>query len=219
MPVNPTSDKSLTTTQRIVKLAMVTVGNPRNANDPLTGNVYGGVDHEYKIGKYEVSIRQYTNFLNAVAAKDPYGLYNPSMGTDVRVAGIRRIVRNGLYAYRVMIPSGTNPIGGDSPGNRPITYIDWFDAARFANWMHNGQGSGSTENGAYTLNGATSGNAVAVNPGARFYIPTESEWYKAAYYSPTLNAGAGGVLPVCNAEQLSARQYDWQRAQSGELLR
>ena len=41
--------------------------------------------------------------------------------------------------------------------NKPITIVSWFDAARFCNWLHNGQGSGSTETGAYTLNGAMSG--------------------------------------------------------------
>lgn len=192
MSLTSFSQKWQSQAQSPVTIDMVTVGNPGNANDPLTGNVYGAVDHLYQIGKYEVTIEQYTQFLNAVAASDPYGLYNQSMGTDVRVAGIQRSGSNGSYTYEVMMPSGTNPAGGDSPGNGPITYIDWFDAARFANWMHNGQGSGSTENGAYTLNGATSGNAVAVNPGAKFYIPTESEWYKAAYYSPVLNSGAGG---------------------------
>ena len=40
----------------------------------------------------------------------------------------------------------------------------------------------------------TSGYAVAKNPGATFYVPTENEWYKAAYYSPTLNSGAGGYF-------------------------
>ena len=180
------------TAQAAVTIDMVTVGNPGNANDPLTGNVYGAVAYDYQIGQYEVTIQQYTDFLNAVAARDPYGLYNKDMGSDARVAGIRRSGSSGSYTYRVNGPSGTNPAGGDSPGNRPITYLDWFDAARFANWMHNGQGAGSTETGAYTLNGAKSGNAVAVNPGAKFYIPTESQWYKAAYYSPALNSGAGG---------------------------
>ena len=36
---------------------------------------------------------------------------------------------------------------------------------------------------AYTLvNGQTTGTAPAVNPGATFYVPTENQWYKAAYY-------------------------------------
>jgi formylglycine-generating enzyme required for sulfatase activity len=74
--------------------------------------------------------------------------------------------------------------------NKPITYVSWFDAARFCNWMQNGQGSGSTETGAYTLNGAMSG-IYAVNPGAKTWIPSENEWYKAAYYDAT-KGGTGG---------------------------
>jgi formylglycine-generating enzyme required for sulfatase activity len=86
-----------------------------------------------------------------------------------------------------------------SAGGRPITYVSWFDAARFANWMANGQGSGSTENGAYDLANWTSGTAPAknlINPNTgaapTFYIPNTNEWYKAAYYSPLLNSGSGG---------------------------
>jgi formylglycine-generating enzyme required for sulfatase activity len=33
---------------------------------------------------------------------------------------------------------------------------------------------------------------VAANPDAAFRLPTVNEWYKAAFYSPTLNSGAGG---------------------------
>lgn len=36
------------------------------------------------------------------------------------------------------------------------------------------------------------GTAVTKNEGAVFYIPTENEWYKAAFYSPLLNSGSGG---------------------------
>ncbi|MFM9133933.1 MAG: SUMF1/EgtB/PvdO family nonheme iron enzyme, partial [bacterium] len=88
--------------------------------------------------------------------------------------------------------------------DRPITYVNWFDAARFANWMANGrptgaQGPATTENGAYALNGATRGvaparNAVNPNTGGAptFALPTEDQWYKAAYYSPSLDGGTGG---------------------------
>lgn len=61
-------------------------------------------------------------------------------------------------------------------GNRPISYMSWFDAARFTNWLGNGQGSGSTETGAYTLSGATSG-IFTKNVGATVWIPSEDEWY------------------------------------------
>ena len=51
------------------------------------------------------------------------------------------------------------------------------------NWAMNGAtSSSSTETGAYTLNGQTSGTVPAVNSGAKFFIPTEDQWYKAAYY-------------------------------------
>jgi formylglycine-generating enzyme required for sulfatase activity len=82
--------------------------------------------------------------------------------------------------------------------------VNWFDSARFANWMANGQPTGvqsstTTENGAYNVNGATIGNAPAknvTNPNTSaaptFFIPNENEWYKAAYYSPVLNSGSGG---------------------------
>lgn len=71
-----------------------------------------------------------------------------------------------------------------------MAYVSWFDAARFCNWLHNGQGSGSTGTGAYTLTGAMSG-IVLRNSDARFWIPTEDEWYKSAYYDPT-KGGTGG---------------------------
>jgi sulfatase modifying factor 1 len=195
---------SLAVSTHAVTIDMVPVGNPGNANDPATGNLYGGVAYDYQIGKYDVTIGQYTEFLNAVAATDTYSLYNASMATDLSVAGIAQSGSSGSYTYSVIAPSGTTPAGASSPGNRPITFVSWFDSARFANWLANGQPTGAqtsttTENGAYNVNGATSGNAPArnvtnPNTGATptYVIPTENEWYKAAYYSPVLNSGSGG---------------------------
>ena len=174
----------------------VTVGNAGNASDTRTGAStfgFGAVAYDYQIGKYDVTIGQYTAFLNAVAATDTNSLYNSSMGTDLNIAGISQTGGTGSYTYSVL-----------GSANRPITYVSWWDSARFANWMANGQPTGAqsittTENGAYNVNGATTGNAVAknvTNPNTSaaptFYVPTENEWYKAAYYSPTLNSGAGG---------------------------
>ena len=185
---------SLAVPAHAVTIDLVSVGNAGNTND-TTG--YGGVNYSYQIGKYDVTIGQYTTFLNAVAATDTYSLYNASMGTDLNVAGIARTGSSGSYTYSAI----TN--GGNS-ANRPITYVSWFDSARFANWMANGQPTGAqssttTENGAYNVNGATSGNAPAknvTNPNTSaaptFFIPNENEWYKAAYFDPTLNSGSGG---------------------------
>ena len=169
-----------------VTIDMVTVGNPGNAND--TGGTFNGaVNYSYQIGKYDVTIGQYTAFLNAADPNgtNPNGIYNASMGTDLSIAGISYTSGASAGSKYAVISNG-----GDS-SNRPITYVSWFDAARFSNWMTNGQGSGSTETGAYTLGNATTGPAVAVNAGAAFYIPTNDEWYKAAYFSP--NYGGVGV--------------------------
>jgi sulfatase modifying factor 1 len=129
---------------------------------------YGAVGYSYQIGKYEVTNAQYGAFLNAAAKTDSYGLYNSSMSSY----GITQSGSAGSYTYSVTT----------ALANRPVVFVSWFDAARMANWMMNGQGGGSTETGAYTLNGAI-GGIVLANAGAQVYIPTENEWYKAAYYN------------------------------------
>jgi formylglycine-generating enzyme required for sulfatase activity len=77
-------------------------------------------------------------------------------------------------------------------GNRPVTYVSWYDAARFSNWLSNGQPTGlqtvgTTESGSYTLTGNT--GLISYNGTGLYRLPSESEWYKAAYYQP---AAAGG---------------------------
>jgi formylglycine-generating enzyme required for sulfatase activity len=170
---------------------MVTVGNARNAADT---NYYGSVSYVYQIGKYDVTGSQYTAFLNAVGKTDTYGLYNTFMGTDPKVAQISQTGTSGNFIYAVL--NGT--------GNRPISYVSWFDSARFSNWMSNGQPIGAqvnttTEDGAYFVNGANSGNAVAANTtnpntnlAPTYRIPLENEWYKAAYYSLNYSSGLAG---------------------------
>lgn len=134
-------------------------------------NGYGAVSNSFGIGKHEVTVEQYAAFLNAVAASDPYGLYNTNMSSDLNVAGIARSGAPGSYSYSVI-----------GSGKRPITYVSWFDAARFCNWLINGAANdASTETGAYNLSGATNG-IFQKNQGAPCYIPSEDEWYKAAYY-------------------------------------
>jgi formylglycine-generating enzyme required for sulfatase activity len=179
-------------------LQFVTVGNPGNAADS-TG--YGAVPYTYRMGMYDVTTAQYCQFLNAVAQTDTYGVYYAGMGTDfpnnlgVNLGnsfsaniGISQSGSSGSYTYSVM-----------GNGNMPVFDVSWGDAARFCNWLQNGQlsgpeGNGTTETGAYTLNGATSIAALMAvnrNAGATYFIPSENEWYKAAYYDPTLNGGAG----------------------------
>lgn len=174
----------------LTSLETVPVGNPGNAGE-LSGEGAGGssldricgeVDYSYNIGKYEVTAGQYTEFLNAVAATDTYGLYNMNMWSSSYGCKIQRSGSGGSYTYSV----------ASDWANRPVNDVSWGDAARFANWLHNGQPTGAqdlttTEDGSYYLNGAMSNAALlAVNreADATWAIPTEDEWYKAAYYNP-----------------------------------
>jgi sulfatase modifying factor 1 len=159
----------------------VLVGDPNNAAD-TTGvpNPVGAVADPFEIMMFEFTNEQYKNFLNSVAATDTYSLYNTNMGSNAR-GGITRSGSPGSYSYAVR----------PDMGDKPVNFVSWFDAARVANWLENGgTSSSSTETGAYTLGGATSGAAVSRNPGATIYIPTEDQWYKAAYYKGSgTNAG------------------------------
>ncbi|MFM7520591.1 MAG: formylglycine-generating enzyme family protein [Planctomycetota bacterium] len=184
----------LPATSPAVTLDWASVGDAGNAGQTLTyggtAMTFGAVAESYRIMKHEVTIGQYAEFLNAAAKSDPYGLWTSEMETNQNIAGIARTGISGAYTYTVSGPAGVTPTGASSPANRPITYVSWFDAARFANWMQNGQGTGSTETGAYTLAGAPVGVAPARNPGAQYYLPTEDQWYKAAYYKGgSTNAG------------------------------
>ena len=166
-----------------ITVDMVTVGNAGNLAD-TTG--YGAVNYAYQIGKYEVTAAQYTAFLNAVATSaDPYGLYNASMGTSDGCM-IQQTYSNGSFSYNVAADYV----------NRPVNYVSWGDAARFCNWLSHGQPNsgaeelGTTEDGSYRLNGATTESellGVTRKDGATYVIPSENEWYKAAYYDPNKN--------------------------------
>jgi len=147
------------------------VGDPGNTAH-TTG--HGAVDDSFQIMKYEWTNSQYVDFLNAVDpdGTNPHSLYSDNMGSDAR-GGIRFMAGN---------PPGRKYAVRTNMGDKPVNFVTWFDAARVANWLHNRQGSGSTEMGAYTLENATSGNSPARNPDALVYIPTENQWYKAAFY-------------------------------------
>jgi sulfatase modifying factor 1 len=160
---------------RAVTIDWVTVGDPGNTAD-TTGdpNPAGAVADSFQIMKFEFTNEQYKDFLNAVdpSGTNPNSVYNTNMGSDARggISFTSGAASGGKYAVKANM------------GDKPVNYVSWFDAARVANWLQNGQGSGSTETGAYTLSGATSGTAPAANPGASYLLPTEDQWYKAAYY-------------------------------------
>ena len=156
----------------------VEVGNPGNPNDTTN---FGAVADTYRIGKYEVTNAQYTEFLNTVDPNgaNPNGIYNPGMGSDAR----------GGIVFNAGAANGAKYSVKANMGNKPVNHVSWYDAARFANWMNNGQGAGNTETGAYTLIGNT--GFPTRNTNSTIWLPSEDEWYKAAYYDPT-KSGIGG---------------------------
>ena len=183
-----------------ITIDMVTVGNPGNApdtvimNDGTTG--YGEVDYGYQIGKFEITAGQYTAFLNAVArTADPNYLFEIGMNNTSstwRGCNIQRSGPSGNYTYSVAADWA----------NRPVNYVTWGSAARFANWLANGQpntgveDNTTTEDGSYYLNGAVTDEALSTvtrKSTATWVIPSENEWYKAAYYDPNKKGlGSGG---------------------------
>lgn len=194
-----------------VEISWVTVGDAGNAPDVDTG--FGSVDYEYRIGQFEVTTSQYADFLNAVAVDDPNGLY--AFGFDEwRQAGIDRFGEPGSYSYA--------PRQGRELW--PMEFISFWDAARFANWMHNGQPAGlqdetTTEDGAYTLTEESiADKSVRRNSKARFFVPTDDEWFKAAYYkSGSLDAGYWIFPTQSDTKPISAEPSDSPNTANHEL--
>jgi len=128
-----------------INIDFVTIGNAGNGTDPATGNLYGAVSSNYRIGKYEVTAAQWQTINTAAGIGD-----------------------SGYWS-----------------GNQPTAAISWYDAAQFCNYLT----SGNKYSGAYKFD--ISGSFLGINRvssistyGTTYVIPTEDEWYKAAYYKP-----------------------------------
>jgi len=170
-----------------VRIETVPVGNMGNKGE-LSGKGAGGmggdricgaVDYPFNIGKYEVTAGQYCEFLNAVAKTDTYGLYNTNMWSNTYGCKIQRSGSPGSYAYNAALDWA----------NRPVNWVSYWDACRFANWLHNNQpigvqDAGTTETGAYTLNGYNGNDGMTIqrNNNWKWAMSSEDEWYKAAYH-------------------------------------
>ncbi len=171
----------LATMSQAVNIDYVPVGNPGNVADDevmtadsTTG--YGSVADPYLIGTYEVTNGQYIEFLNGVATvDDPNGLYNTKMAGTY--GGIDRTGSGTAGSPWVYSAKGADANCLD----RPVNFVSFYDTLRFSNWLHNGQLSdpNTTEDGAYDM---SLGSSVVRKPGARVFLPSEDEWYKAAYY-------------------------------------
>jgi sulfatase modifying factor 1 len=150
-----------------ISVDWVDVGSAGNSAD-ATG--FGSVGYEYRISRYEVTVSQYAEFLNVAAQSDPSGLYDPLMGIW---QGVTQSGTDGSYSYTVESGRGTRAMG----------HVSFDNALRFTNWLNNGQGSALTDSGAYDLSGGSLNNgSIERSLNAEVFLPSEDEWYKAAYY-------------------------------------
>ncbi|MEX2316404.1 MAG: SUMF1/EgtB/PvdO family nonheme iron enzyme [Pirellulales bacterium] len=171
-----------------VTIETLPVGNPGNPADTRYDAAgFGSVGYNYRVGKYEVTNAQYTEFLNVVdtTGQNTLALYSSFMSSTA----------NGGINFNGSAANGSKYEVKPGRDNTPVMSVSWYDSIRFANWLHNGQGSADTETGAYTLGGLEVGgvpiigDSITRNPGARWWLPSEDEWYKAAYHK---NDGATG---------------------------
>jgi len=99
---------------------------------------------------------------------------------------------------------------GDSgywSGNQPVAEISWYDAAQFCNYLT----SGNKYSGAYKFD--ISGNFLSIDRvssistyGTTYVIPTEDEWYKAAYFKPN---GSGYSLYANGLSTIPTADKGW----------
>jgi formylglycine-generating enzyme required for sulfatase activity len=162
-----------------VTFSWAVVGNPGNPTDPIHNydgtSGYGSVSYTYQISTTDVTAAQYIQFLNAAdpSGVNPNGIYSGATDAEYGVAFNSAGASGAKYSV----------VAGHA--NQPIVDVTWNDAARFVNWLSNGQGSGGTETGVYDM----SQPLPPRNPNATIFLPTENEWYKAAYYDATSGSG------------------------------
>ena len=131
----------------------VSVGNTSNLAD-TTG--YGAVPYEYRVGKYEIT-------QDAITKATASGMANVTAGAWT--------------------------------GSQPAAKISWYEAAAFVNWLNTSSGKTAAydltfSSGSWSMNLWSSeqawtagGTNLYRNKNAFYFLPSENEWYKAAYYN------------------------------------
>ena len=139
------------------EISFVQISQTNNATDPASGNRYGAVPYEYRAGIYEIT---------------------ESMITKATASGL----------VGVTAGAWTNQ-------NQPAGNLNWFEAAAFVNFLNTNSGKTAAYNLAWdgstwsmTLQNPTNawtlgGTNLYRNKNAYYFLPSENEWYKAAYYN------------------------------------
>jgi hypothetical protein len=203
--------------QAVLTFRTVTVGAPGNPSVgivPFTDAVYsscaevvpaekqppcqqvGGVDYRYGIGRLEVTVTQYVDFLNTVdpAGRNKYKLYSSTeSGAEWP--------KYGQIDFSAPAAAGHHySVASPEWADKPYGFANFLRSARFANSLYNGQViskqassaggfqyvtyrvrlSRQTETGMYDMHV----RAMTRSHKTGFVIPSQNEWIKAAYYDP-----------------------------------
>jgi len=149
----------------------------------------GRVDHAYRISRLEVTTSQWMEFVNTFSTTSLAGGPNPppflqgptdwwGAERDPTYTGVGRRFRLRL--------------GVERAGLIPMSGISWRDAALFCNWLHHEKSrdwltiqGGAYDASTFTFNpDGTFNDQLTHSPGAKYWIPTLDEWFKAAHYDP-----------------------------------
>lgn len=161
----------------------VTIGDINNRPDI---NGIGGVNYEYNISKYELTNAEYVNFLNI--KNDIVDKYELFFATIDENQGIYKNT-DGVYICKYEMQK------------KPVNYITIGNILRYINWKNNtifvSEKDADTETGVYELLGELNPDInnikikpkkISIVPGvndnefAYYWLPSEDEWYKAAYF-------------------------------------
>jgi formylglycine-generating enzyme len=130
--------------------------NIGNAGNAADTTTYGAVPYEYRVGTYEIT-------QDAITKATASGMSNVTAGAWT--------------------------------GSQPAANISWYGAAAFVNWLNTSTGHQAaydlTFSGSWSMNLWSSGQAWTAggenlyrHKDAFYFLPSENEWYKAAYYNP-----------------------------------
>ena len=157
-----------------------------NAGNAADTTGYGAVTYSYRMGKYEI-------FQEAITKATASGMSNVTAGAWM--------------------------------GSQPAADVSWYEAAAFVNWLNISTGKTAAYNLTFTTNWSmilwnseeawtAGGENLYRNKNAYYFLPSENEWYKAAYYNPAGSdyfpyptGSSTAPLPVTSGTQLNSAVY------------
>ncbi len=149
----------------------VTISGATNPTSGIStgGNfTFTGVNNDYRMGTYEITNDQWSKFqaeLGMLVTGYPYFAYDDDSDR--------------------------------TETNLPTSEVSWYEAAQFVNWLNTStghqaaykftgtQGTSGYTLGTWTTADASGGTNIYRHKDAFYYLPTEDEWVKAAYWNGT----------------------------------